>query len=123
PDDEIAEIDRASGLQRPLIALVHLLRDAAGHVVVGGLHFARQEPDVLPAVDAREVLARCPDVDAEVLARPLRLSELIAIVVDGERAIEGERLGLAPQDARSGGVERRDPETLRLRPDQLRDSR
>ena len=119
-DDQIAEVHGAGRLQGALVALVNLLRDPARHVVVGGLHLARQEAGVLPAIDAGGVLAGGAHVHAKLLARPLHLRELVRVVVDGESPVERQRFRLAPQDASAGGMERRHPEPLGVGTDQLR---
>src|SRR5207248_3815139 len=98
-DDEVAEIDGAPGLQRALVAIVHADRDLAGNVPVGHLYRGGQDALVLPAIDARQMLAGRPEVDAQVLAGALGLGERIGLVVDGEGARKRERLRFAPEEA------------------------
>jgi len=119
PHDQVAEVDRVGCLQRGLVPRVHLERRLAGHVVLRNLHLGGQQAGILPAIDSRQVLPGGAHVEAQIAGRPLRLRELIRVVVDGEAPRQPQRLRLAAEDPRSGGVERRHPEPLRVRPDQL----
>jgi len=79
---QVAEVDRAGGLQGALVALVHPLRDAARHVVVGGFHLARRQAGVFSSDRcARRAGGRClrPPPGPGTTAS---LGELVGVVVD-----------------------------------------
>ena len=119
PDDQVAEIDGVRRLQRRLVAPVHFKPGLPGYVVVRYAHIGGEQAGVLPAIDAREMLARGADVEPEIAGRPFCLRQLIRIVVNGEAPGEAESFGLAPEDPRTCRMKRRDPQALRVRANQL----
>ena len=60
-------------------------------------------------------------VEVEVAAYPVDEALRVRLVVDREARPVAEQRGLAAQDARARGVERRHPHAARDRPDELRD--
>ena len=120
--DDVVEVERIrpakSGgvpleyLNEPgLLRIVHI--DAAGKGVdVGQLVFELRDATRHPAGGEAD------RVCAELLDDPFEKGTLVGGVVDGETLLHAHRFSLPAQDARAGGMERRDPHALGRIPDE-----
>ena len=123
-DEQVVEVHRPGGMQSALVLGVHLGVLAVEDVLGAGGGCGRVDELVLPEADRalhaarREPLA----VEAEVADHVAGQASRVRLVVDRELAGVAEQVGMGPQDAHAGRVERGDPHRLGDRPDELGDA-
>ncbi len=121
PQKQVPEVHGAGAGERPLVAAPKLEAALRLDVVVVEPDVLRRQAQVLPAIDAREHLAR---PEAAVVREPhlgeeaLRERPLVVVVVDGEGRRQAGPGGLAPEEARPEGVEGLYPGLAPLRAEQ-----
>ena len=121
---QVVEVHRPGRLQARLVLDVDLAVLALERVGGLGHRLLRADQLVLPQADPvvnaswREPLRVEAQVTDDVAGEALGVGG----VVDAEVARVAERLGLGPQDAHAGGVERAHPHRLDDRPDQRLDA-
>ena len=124
--DDVVEVERVrpakcggvplEDLDEPgLFRVVHI--DAAGEGIdVGQLVLELRDATRHPAGGEAD------RVCAELLDDPFEKGTLVGGVVDGETLLHAHRFSLPTQDARAGGMERRDPHALGRIPDERFDA-
>ena len=113
---QVVEVHRVRGVQAALVELEDVGHDLVEEVAdVLAEHRGRDEA-VLLRRDARVDAARreALRVAAQLLEARLDDPHLVGLVVDREVRAVAEPVGLAPQDAPAGGVERHHPHAARL---------
>jgi hypothetical protein len=120
--DEVVEVHGVGRLEPTLVVPVRLRVELLGGVL--GLAGRRLVIDEL-VLEVRDPVQHCPRVDAlgievHVAAHEGHETPRVGRVVDRERGGEPEPVGLAAQDANTGGVEGRHPHRPRSPTDQRR---
>ena len=113
---QVVEVHRVGGVQPALVELEDVGHDLIEEVADVLAELCRGDEAVLLGGDARVDAARreALRVAPELLEARLHDAHLVGLVVDREVRAVAEAIGLAPQDASAGRVERHHPHAARL---------